>query len=382
MESTAPYFWVRKITDELQTHDCVPLFGNAPGFDWNRFSSQISARFGTPQPLLFKPKASSWKSSKELKENLDSEFIVLSLKVGPLNGSAFWIMSKEAIKRFTSWMINGQAKSPALSSDILAEGYYRYLALQVMDSLSLMEPLQKVPLILSESTDLPTNDAFCIDVEIEFEKHSSWGKLIIDSTLQSSWVQHFSSEPATIREKTAEITEVTVGVKVGSSTLSQEEWKNLKKGDFLLLDQNSLDVRKHTGAAYLTLGDTSLFQVKIKQNKMQLLDYAFIHEETMPNNKPIEKTPLDEEMTQFREELPPAEEKTMPLKELPLHVTVELARLQITLDKLMKLSPGNIIELPLHPDQAVKLTVNGQLVGFAELIHLGETLGVRILSLG
>jgi flagellar motor switch protein FliN/FliY len=61
---------------------------------------------------------------------------------------------------------------------------------------------------------------------------------------------------------------------------------------------------------------------------------------------------------------------------------VELARLKITLDKLMSLNPGNLLELPIHPDQGVTLTIHGQKVGKGELVYLGEVLGVRILEIG
>ena len=82
------------------------------------------------------------------------------------------------------------------------------------------------------------------------------------------------------------------------------------------------------------------------------------------------------------ENLEVEEGEAIALKELPIYVTVELARLKISLDKLMHLNPGNMLELPIHPNQSVTLTINGQKVGRAELVYLGETLGLRILELG
>jgi flagellar motor switch protein FliN/FliY len=196
--------------------------------------------------------------------------------------------------------------------------------------------------------------------------------------LQKSWAEYFSTPIDPVLTNTGRITEVNVGIKIGSTLLSQREWKKIKKGDFLLLDKGSYDPRKQTGAAYLTLGQTPLFQVKIKQNKMQLIDYAFMYEEEMQNKNPPPPEPSPGEA----ELLAASEEVALAVKELPIFVTVELARLRITLEKLMQLTPGNLIELPIHPDQAAKLTVNGQLVGHAELVHLGETLGLRILDLG
>ena len=83
-----------------------------------------------------------------------------------------------------------------------------------------------------------------------------------------------------------------------------------------------------------------------------------------------------------RKEKHPEEGEVVALKELSLYVTVEIAKLKITLDELMHLNPGNTLELPVHPDQGVSLTVNGQKVGRAELVHLGEQLGLRILEIG
>ena len=124
-ESQPPYFWVRKIAEELRLYDQIPLLGNAPSFDWDFFSAQISARFGTQHPLIVRPKAIQWKTADAIQKSLGDEPVALPVKLGPLEGSAFWIMSKEAIAKFTSWMMNGQGKSRPLSSNLLAEGIYR-----------------------------------------------------------------------------------------------------------------------------------------------------------------------------------------------------------------------------------------------------------------
>src|SRR5205085_5419902 len=60
---------------------------------------------------------------------------------------------------------------------------------------------------------------------------------------------------------------------------SDLEWKNIKEGDFVVLDRGSYDPRHEAGIAMLMLGPTPLFNVKIKQNKMELVDYAFRSEE-------------------------------------------------------------------------------------------------------
>ncbi len=374
MTEKAPFSWLRKISAHLQEYDQVPLFGHSGSFDWAEFSNLAATRLSIPQ-FEFHPGEEQWREFANLGEGLGSNPVALPIKVGPLNGSAFWIMPKESVNKLTSWMMNGQIKARPLSSETLTTGFYRYLALQLLDAASTLQPFDKTAILLSEPSQMPETDAFCIDIEIRFDNQTCWGRLAIEPQLQASWSEFFSHPPAeTVISSHAQSVELTLGVKVGSALLNQDELASLKQGDFLILDQGSYDPRKSQGAAYITLGSKPLFQVKIKQNKIQLIDYAFIYEDPMAENTTPE---FDHEATQ----LPEATGEAVSLKDLPVHITIELSRVRITLEKLLQLTPGNLIELPIHPEQSVKLTVNGQLVGQGELVHLGETLGVRILNL-
>jgi len=373
----APFFWARKIASHLQENDQIPLFGHAPSFDWDQFSKLAATRLGIPH---FEVRLSNqeWRDAHLLSEGLGSNPIVIPIKVGPLNGSAFWIMPKESVAKLTSWMMNGQIKARPLSSEILTTGFYRYLSLQILDVVSSLQPFEKTSILVSEPSELPEMDAFCADVEISFDNQTCWGRLAIEPQLQKSWAEFFS-HPSTenILSTHSKTIELTLGIKVGAVLLQQNEWETLKAGDFIVLDTGSYDPRKHQGAATIMLGLSPLFQVKVKQNKLQLIDYASIYEDPMAEYTPEIPEPTDHEATL----LPGAEEQPISLKDLPIHLTIELSRIRITLEKLMELSPGNLIELPIHPEQVVKLTVNGQLVGHAELVHLGETLGIRVLNL-
>ena len=103
--------------------------------------------------------------------------------------------------------------------------------------------------------------------------------------------------------------------------------------------------------------------------------------------------PEDLSSTEIEEETPNEEEhlwathsnsveKLISPQEIPLTLSVEVARLQISLEKLLQLSPGNILELPTRPEQGVDVVIEGKKVAKAELIKLGEMLGIKILKLG
>ncbi len=268
MTEKAPFFWLRKIAAHLQDYDQIPLFGQAPSFDWEKFSSQAESRFGVTG-LKLRPAEQQWRTSELLSEGLGSDAIVLPVKVSPLSGSAFWIMPKQSIVKLTSWMISGQIKVRPLSADILMAGFYRYLGLQLLDVASNFEPLNKITPVISAHSQLPETDAFCIDVEIEFGDNTCWGRLAIEPELQKSAAKFFSHPSApSILSSVASATELTLGVKVGSIQLDPSAWDGVNEGDFIALDEGGYDARKHQGAAYLTLGESTLFQIKIKQNKI------------------------------------------------------------------------------------------------------------------
>lgn len=369
-----PFSWIRKISKELTLTDEIPLFGQSPPIDWDRLSSLLASRFGMQQ-LTISSQEQAWLDEEKMTEGLGRNYFVLSLTLSPLLSHFFWVMSKADIKRLTSWMLNGKTKSRSFSSEVLQEGFYRYLCLEVLDVLQTLEPFQGFTLQVVEETALPKDPAFCIDVNIELEKASCWGRLVIPNAFRKAWAQHFShSSTDSIPLSLSQQTELFAGLQVGSVQLSQAQWEEVEEGDFIVLDRSSYDPVGKSGVCTFVLGQTSLFQVRIRQNQIQLLDYAFYQEEIM-EQKNTGHSPK-------AESLAPAEEEVVSIQELPLLVTVELARLRLTLHQLMQLTPGNLLELPIQPDQSVSLTVNGKSIARAELVHLGETLGVRILEMG
>lgn len=362
----APLSWIRTIAAEMPELNTIPLFGNAPPFDWAAFSSALASRFGLPK-AAFRAGNQVWRAAQEIKKGLGTEIHTLSIAITPL-GTAYLLMSAEDRVKLTTWMMKPSHKPRPSLSEIFQEGFARFIAMQTLDVIQDMAPFNEVSLHLSEEEGV-VEKAFCIDIEIDLDGKSSWARLVIPEELRAKWIQHFSHLPTEyFPQNIANQTQIQLSLKTGSVILHQEELKKLQAGDFVLLDQGSYDAHKGAGVCFLMLGSTPLFNAKIKQNRVELIDYAFYYEENMENKgEELQPSPQEGEM--------------VALKEMPVYVTIEIARLKMTLDKLMNLTPGNTLELPVHPDQGVSLTVNGQTIGRAELVYLGEQLGVRILEI-
>lgn len=106
-----------------------------------------------------------------------------------------------------------------------------------------------------------------------------------------------------------------------------------------------------------------------------------------------ENNPLDDAATESSPtdpNAPDAIEISEPIEqasalELAQHLSaplsVELARLNLTVTDLGSLKSGQVLELKRFPQDAVDLIVAGKLVGKGELVEVEGELGVRILSL-
>jgi len=67
--------------------------------------------------------------------------------------------------------------------------------------------------------------------------------------------------------------------------------------------------------------------------------------------------------------------------ELSLPLSIEVGRINISMEKLLQLKEGNLLELGVSPESGVDLMVHGKCIGKAELLKIGDSIGIRILQL-
>ena len=75
---------------------------------------------------------------------------------------------------------------------------------------------------------------------------------------------------------------------------------------------------------------------------------------------------------------PPSMDVGVAPTEIPVTLTVELGRVNLTLARLADLQPGDVIELGRHSREPVELTSGGRLVARGELVQIDTELGVRV----
>ncbi len=400
--SEAPLNWVKEIHSTLIEAGTIPLSGYAPPFPWEGLSQKIGALLQSSEFKIF-PRKTSFLNGNDIGSGLGTGFISVALDLTPLNGQAFWLMGKEDVAKLTALALAPSQAGKGLSSQKFQEGFYYFLGTQIVQAISEMNPFGDLALKIARPAAPPQEEALCIDVQIEHSKQTFWGRLVCPASFHQAFKSHFSTQqPPPLTSAIARQIDVTLRLQLGQAELALSQFKKVKVGDFILLDRCTFDPKTLKGTATLMLEQTPILRARIKDNSLKIVDYAYYREE---QNQMNPDKPQDEETPEENfenEELSSAEfegegtadenhlwssqnggvEKLIAPSEIPLTLSIEVARLSINLEKLLQLSPGNVLELPVRPEQGVDIVVGGKKVAKAELVKLGEMLGVKILQLG
>jgi flagellar motor switch protein FliN len=93
---------------------------------------------------------------------------------------------------------------------------------------------------------------------------------------------------------------------------------------------------------------------------------------TKSENRPMSQTQVTSN--------PPSNAPTASPLDVPVTLTAELGRVNLTLNQLADLKPGDVVELNRHSRAPIELTSNGRLVARGELILIDTDLGVRVTN--
>jgi len=63
-------------------------------------------------------------------------------------------------------------------------------------------------------------------------------------------------------------------------------------------------------------------------------------------------------------------------------VIVEIGRVHKTLEQVLALAPGALIELEKHADEELSLLVNNKAIGTGVAVKVGENFGIRVSATG
>lgn len=78
---------------------------------------------------------------------------------------------------------------------------------------------------------------------------------------------------------------------------------------------------------------------------------------------------------------PGAEVDTDSLLNVPIHVTIEIGRVQLPISQIMELREGSVIELDRSLDEPLDILVNGALVAHGVVVLVRDRFGIQITDI-
>lgn len=361
--------YLEKLEDAALEMTEIPLWGSPPPFPFEEFAASITEKLNLDSVEISDYKT-NWVKKGQFLEGLGKSPFVQPFNLTPLPGTYFWVMPAESHHKLLEILL--KMKGKGLSDSTLQEGFTSYLFLNVLEVLNSLNPYGNLVAHLAQEDDLPHEGALAIDVSITLDETSFWGRILAPKEARASFKSHFTMErPPLLIDSNFSSMPLTLRINIGSTSLSLEEWEEADTGDFILLERCSYDAAANKGTAILTLGSTPLFDVRIKEGQMKLLEYALTQE--------------DYTMSEEDDETPSSEldeEGLLPSGKVPLQITVEVGRVKMPLEQITKLKPGNVLELGMSRAADVSLVVGGKKIAKGELVTLGEAIGVKILKIG
>lgn len=447
--TSTPYEWLKKIPLDLVQLDEIPLFGRMSPFPMEKFCAHLAKTFGL-KSVKIDLSEFQWREQHDLFSGIGSSIETHCLTLQKFDGKLFWAMSEQDVKRLMSrLLLQGKHLIEILEKDYEA-GFYRFLSIEILDAIVKMKWDPNIlPQMAAEKAE-PDSPMLAMDASLTIDDEIFVGRILISPVLRKSLKEFYikqSSKEAFIPPLSQKL-ELTVHLEAGTASMSQNDWAAVKPGDFVLLDQCSLQPGEEKGRVMLTIGGKPFFRGRIKDGNIKILEhplYYEVNEAMVPRNPANEDEEEDEDLDEDLDEdfdevdeeeeeeseveeeedfeeveeeeaeeieeseiekneeaakvaakaptapppvpgqpQPPPKEvaKIVTPQEIPLSVVVEVGRLQMTVQSLLEMKPGNLLELNIHPESGVDLVVNGSRIGKGELLQIGEVLGVRVLEIG
>ena len=419
MTISPPLYWLKQLRDKQKELQEIPLWGAIPLFPWQEFSEKMATLLEIPD---FRVYAVGQDFQMDESNLLGIDFKPLSFQLSPLPGMLSWLFPQKSLEALTTLLCSGP-QSRGIFDPQFQEGFYQFLVLQTSKQIADMQIYKNLHIQWGDKNQTPPLPYFFLEIGLHVHEQTFFGKLVISTDFQKAFRSHFIQSSFTpLNFPLAKEFSVQVHLRIGRVLLSLVDWEQMRPGDFLVLDQCTYDPEMIKGNLDLFWEETPIFSAKIKKNTLKILDYAVYEGDLNPmdtefsdhfsaENDEFSFSEMDDDLPEDLQErqptpppeepqeevheeaakenpipVPPAEdlanEPIASIKDTTLPIVIELDRIKMSLEKLLQLQPGNVLELAVHPEQGVYLTVHGKKIARGELLKIGEVLGVKILEMG
>jgi flagellar motor switch protein FliN/FliY len=406
--------WLPRLERACLEATVVPMVGGLPPFPKETLEKALrellhlsSVELTLSDPIFLEPEQSAERAA-DLEHRGPASFCCHA-RPAPLSGTAslvieaasLWSLMHAALGRPVEGLV------PLVDHD-MNEGFGTFVMLAILQALDKAAFPPKTRLEVVEHAD---GLASLLLQGALIAGEQTWPfEVYVSQALMQSLRQTMTPQPlASLNPALAQILDLCLDLPVGRVDLPWNQFKKLKSGDVVILDQLDLDLASGDGTVLLRVGSQDVWSCRLSNGQL-IADQPFpAHSEDRamsftPNSDDELFGELDE-MGSFADydlgdvETPapakgtaaghPAKEPKVPSKaskegvadKVHVQLTVSLGRLSLTARELFELKSGNVLNFPIQTSGAVDLLVGADLVGRGELVQLGDAIGVRIVEL-
>ncbi|MBI3901264.1 MAG: FliM/FliN family flagellar motor switch protein, partial [Chlamydiia bacterium] len=328
------------------------------------------------QELTLSHSIEGWKTQNQLLAHFTAPFFPLTIEWDPIDSHVFFLIDQGNLYELITALCPGQEAPSFFSDHSYLHAFYHYFGAEVLRALKKQRfsaPLTpSLGAFSSDVKSLLTDDSyFVISLSLTLSGKNLWGKLLLPASFRKRWKSYFLQvDPPPLSAEWRQKLRVDVGLQVAEAQLSFAEWKGLSVGDFIILDHCSYDPQERKGALTLMFNERPLLRGRLKEGGIKITNYP-IYEEV---NETMDELEENEDLDEAEEELLPdlevlhkkkgkgtepssvtEESLSIRAEDIPVHLTVEVGRIRMTAEELMSLSPGNLLDLHVAPEQGVDI---------------------------
>jgi type III secretion protein Q len=207
----------------------------------------------------------------------------------------------------------------------------------------------------------PDDEWFAVDVTIFINRIATAGRIHLCRSGNKLFAQLLKRLP--VKRLKIRHLPVVVGFEIGRAVLSLGELNLLERGDVILPEDQEISTYSVTAVIASCLYATAVIEGNqlcisepFKRRENAMSDEPFLN-----NNK--------------------HESSLASLDEIEIKLTFEIGRKAITLSELETLAPGYVFELDRNASAIIDVVTNGRRIGRADLVEVGDRMGVRLLEI-
>ncbi len=206
---------------------------------------------------------------------------------------------------------------------------------------------------------------------LELASVTGWARLFLPGPIRTVLADRARRRPLdldALQNTAAGKVALRLDLGLGRVPLSSPELQSLSPGDVVFLLDQALEAFEPTGSARLWLAPDAWIEGRLTQAER----WKFA---------PTDLSPRTSEEPDMEKAAAQTEETTQMVQKASVSLEAVVGRVEISLDRLARLKPGEVLECDGPVGQPVDLVANGTTVASAELVDVEGRLGVRILSL-